>query len=369
MGLTSSAFFVAVCFLAVGMLALAVVDKPRPRRTDLQMLTRAARVVTVSALAVLLCGLALNNQYLFYTSWADLLGSSGHATTHTIGDAAAAQTSRLPGAGLAGQQTPGRLPVLPAPGQRLQRYTVPSPDVGGAAQVLVELPAGYDPANVRTYPVVIGLHGFPSTPDSYVRTGILSAQDRLVSQHLLAPSIVVIPQINVPRSLDTECVDGGPGQPQTGSWLSHDLPRWVVAHFRVRTDRLSWATAGYSYGGWCAASLGLRHPDLFGAAIVFQGYFRPDFGTHYIPTASDLAQYDLVRLESRHPVPLSMWVMTSGQDSLSHPSTAQFLRVARSPTAVTATVLPEGGHRTAVWQPLITPALTWLGRTLPGFHA
>ncbi|SBT38989.1 alpha/beta hydrolase [Micromonospora auratinigra] len=369
MGLTSTAFFTVVCVLAVGMLALAVLDKPRPRRADLQLLTRAARVVGVSALAVLVCGLTLNNQYLFYTSWTDLLGPSDHPTTHRIGDVAAAQPPHLSGTVLAGRQPPGRLPALPAPGQRLQRYTVPSPDVGGTAQVLVELPAGYDPADVRSYPVVVGLHGFPSSPDSYVRTGILSAQDRLVSQHLLGPSIVVIPQINVPRSLDTECVNGGPGQPQIDSWLSNDLPRWIVAHFRVRTDRLSWATVGYSFGGWCAVSLGLRHPGLFGAAVVFQGYFRPDFGTHYIPAASDVAQYDLVRLESRHPVPLSMWVMTSRQDTLSYPSTAQFLRVARSPTAVTATVLPRGGHRNAVWQPLVTSALTWLGSTLPGFHA
>ncbi|MFG3604312.1 alpha/beta hydrolase [Micromonospora chersina] len=369
MALTSPALFVVVCVLAVGVLALAVLDKPHPSRAGLQMLARAARVMAVSALSVLLFGLALNDQYVFYTSWADLLGSSDQATTHTIGDTTAAQTRQLPGKGLTGQQPPTVLPALPAPSQRLQSYAVSSPDIAGPAQVLVELPPNYDPASAHTYPVIIGLHGFPSSPDSYLKTGIVTVQEQLVSKHALAPSIVVIPQINVPRSLDTECVDGGPGQPHVDSWLSHDLPRWIVAHFRVRTDRLSWVTVGYSYGGWCAASLGLRHPDIFGAAIVFQGYFRPDFGPHYVPATSTLAQYDLVRLESRHPVPLSMWTITSRQDSLSYPSTAQFLRGARPPTAVTATVLPHGGHRNAVWQPFIGPALTWLGHTLPGFHA
>ena len=119
----------------------------------------------------------------------------------------------------------------------------------------------------------------------------------LTSQHRMAPSIVVVPRIDTPASLDTECVNGGPGQPQTDTWLAHDLPAWTVNHFRVERKRTSWATVGYSYGAWCAASLAMRHPDVFGAAVVLLGYFRPDFSAAYDPLSTDgLRNYDLVAL-------------------------------------------------------------------------
>jgi enterochelin esterase-like enzyme len=237
-------------------------------------------------------------------------------------------------------------------------------------QVLVYLPVGYDPTAHHTYPVIVGLHGYPSVPRSFVALNFLKSIDTLTAQHRLAPSIVVIPSINTPASLDTECTNGGPGDPQTDTWLSQDLPRWVVSHFRVQTKRTSWATIGYSYGAWCAASLGMRHPDVFGASIVLLGYFRPDFGRYYDPlTPLTSRGYDLIRMEETSPPPISMWVLTSRQDPLSFPSTSKFLSVVRRPTDVTATVLATGGHRLQVWTPYVPQSLAWLGQVMPGFHA
>ena len=185
----------------------------------------------------------------------------------------------------------------------------------------------------------------------------------------MAPTIVVIPRIDTPAGLDTECVNGGPGQPQTDTWLASDVPAWTARHFRVQTRRTSWAAAGYSYGAWCAASLSMRHPDKFGAAIVLLGYFRPDFGTAYDPlTNARLGDYNLVNLARTAPPPLAMWVLTSREDGLSCPTTSKFLSVARPPLDVTATVLAHGGHRDSVLTPFVPAALAWLAQTLPGFR-
>lgn len=366
--LTSPWLLAVVGTLLVVLSVLSILDRPRPRRQALQLLARGGRVLGVAALAVLMFALCPQQPVplLHLVGRRDRLPTQG--VTRTVGKAAAARTTTVPGPGLAGARTPAVLPPLPNPGQRLQSYTLTSPNLSGPAQVLVQLPAGYDPRSARTYPVILGLHGYPSSPSSFLRTEIVSVQDRLTTQHLLAPSIVVIPEINVPRTLDTECVNGGPGHPQVETWLARDVPHWVTQHFRARTDRLSWATIGYSFGGWCAASLGLLHPDVFGAAVIFAGYFRPDFGTSYVPPRSTLSRYDLIRLEQHSPVPLSMWVMTSREDRVSCHSTAQFVQAARAPTAVTSTVLLHGGHRNAVWEPLIPHALTWLSRALPGFR-
>ncbi|QIM21769.1 esterase family protein [Phycicoccus sp. HDW14] len=369
MSLTGRGLVVLVAGLLVVVFVAALLDVPRLRRPLPATAARGAKVLLVGALAVLLSGVVLNDQYLFYVSWGDLVGSTGTGTTTSFGGGAGAASAlaRL-GPGLRRLHPPSSLPPLPQPGRSLQEWTVPSSSLGAAVRVFVELPPGYDPASPRTYPVVVGLHGFPSVPLSYVGAGLPRAEEQQAAAGRIADAIIVVPQVNAPEGYDTECVNAAGGGTQVDTWLGSELPRWVVGHLRVRTDRESWAAVGYSFGGWCAASVTLRHPDVYGAFIDLQGYFRPDFGTTHAPDVPGLSGYDLVRLEQKHPVPVSAWVETSRQDSLSYPSTSAFLRAVRAPTAVRAVVLARGGHRSAVWQPLLPSAFRWLGRTLSGFH-
>lgn len=367
MSLTGGAFVALVSAVLVVVFVAALLDLPRTRRRGPAIVLRGTKIALVGVLAVLVSGIALNDQYLFYTSWGDLLGSTGAVSGTVLGARTVGAGAAVSGPGLAGLTSPRNLPALPQPGRRQQVWTVRSASLGADVQVLVELPPGYDQNATRTYPVVVGLHGFPSVPLSYVREGIVTAEDQQAAAHRIAPAVVVIPQINAPEHDDTECVDAA-GGPRVDTWLSHELPRWVVAHLRVRTDRQDWAAVGYSFGGWCAASVTLRHPDVFGAFVSLQGYFRPDFGTTPAPQVAGLAGYDLVRLESRHPVPVAGWVETSRQDTLSYPSSAAFLHAVRAPTSVTAVVLARGGHRSAVWQPLLPDAFRWLGHALAGFR-
>lgn len=367
--MTSPWLIVIAAGLLGALLVMSVLDRPRPARPAAQVLTRAGRVLGVGGLSVLVSALVLNNQFLFYTSWVDLFGTFSPGTTHVVGSVKAARATKVHGPGFTDLQSPRVLPALVSPHRLHRTYLVNSPALGGSAKIVVELPQGYDQASPRTYPVVIGLHGFPGEPASYARAGLVAGQQQATSDGTLAASIIVMPQISIPEVLDTECVNGGPGQPQADTWLSRDLPKWIVDNFRVRTDRLSWAVAGYSYGGWCSASLAVRHPDVFGAALVFAGYFQPEFGADYVPKGVALGGYDLIAAERRSPVPVSIWVITSHEDSRSYQSTAKFLKYVKSPTNVSATVLAHGGHANSTWQPYIPNAMSWLGRTLPGFHA
>jgi hypothetical protein len=318
-----------------------------------------------------LFGALLNDQYLFYSSWSDLLGSgSPKVESHHGGSRTDVVSAQLHGRGLAGVTQPASLPPLPDPGSRLQSYTVTDPRTGSGGQVLVYLPQGYDPASHRTYPVIEGLHGFPGGPAGFARLNFFTSSDQLTAEHKLAPSIFVVPMIDTPPSLDTECVNGGPGLPQTDTWLSRDIPAWTLQHFRVRPERTWWATLGYSYGAWCAAELSMRHPDVFGGSIVLLGYFRPDFSPYYEPlTPASLRSYDLIHLARSDPPPIAMWVLTSREDPLSYATSSKLLSVARAPLDVTGVVLAHGGHRLAVLTPYVSGALAWLGSTLPGFHA
>jgi len=371
MELTDTSLLVLLGALALVVFVLVVVGLPPWGNHVVRAVIRGGQVVLLNLLVLALAGAALNDQYLFYSSWGDLFGSrSASVQVHHGGTTHEAVAAPVKGPGFQGLTTPTSLPPLPQPGARLQNYTVVDKRSNAEGQVFVYLPANYDPKSPHAYPVIVGLHGFPSGPRGFVRLNFLSTIDTLTAEHRLAPSIVVVPRIDTPAGLDTECVNGGAGQPQTDTWLARDIPSWTARHFRVQRARSSWATFGYSYGGWCAASLSMRHPDVFGAAIVLLGYFRPDFSAAYDPLTTQAERgYDLVTMAHAAPPPVAMWVLTSREDALSYPTTSKFLSVARPPLDVTGTVLAHGGHRDSVFTPYVPAAVAWLGQTLPGFRA
>jgi len=326
-------------------------------------------ILLINGLVVVTTFLLLNNSYVFYTSWSDLLGTSSLQSASQHGRPAADMLRTVSGPSLA-QVAGKRSFQLPDRGRRLQSYTVNDAATPARMHVLVYLPAGYRSNSRRRYPVIIGLHGYPGVPRSFTKLNFLRTADQLTSEHHLAPTIFVMPQINDPDTLDTECVDGPAGSPQTETWLASELPDWVVRHFHVRTDRRSWATLGYSFGGWCAAELAMRHPSIFGAGLVFEGYFELDFGRRYAPiTGAARRPYDLVAIAGDNPPPVGMWVFSSKQDKLSYPTSSRFVSRAKAPLSVSATVVPTGGHRGSVFEPYTARALTWLARNLPGFRA
>jgi S-formylglutathione hydrolase FrmB len=371
MTLTGPLLLILLAVLAVAGFVAVVMGWPRTRRRSHGMLVRGAQVLGIVLVVVVLLGALLNDRYVFYPRWSDLFGAGTPATpSHQGGSIQDVATAPTPGPGLAATVSPATLPPLPDPGARMQKYSVTDPASGKRVPVLVYLPKGYDPASSQTYPVIEGLHGYPGIPQSFKVLNFLSTADQLTAQHRLAPTIFVIPMIDTPMKLDTECVNGGPGQPQVESWLASVVPTWTVQHFRVQTARTSWATVGYSYGGWCAAALAMRHPDVYGGAVVFEGYFRPEFSPGYDPLSPDAKSgFDLVRMAQTAPPPIAMWVMTSREDSESYGTTGPFLTAATSPLDVTSVVVPQGGHSNLVFGRYVSPAFAWLGQTLPGFHA
>jgi hypothetical protein len=271
---------------------------------------------------------------------------------------------------------PATLPPLPAgePGQREFTYKVKGRLSGLTGEVLVDLPASYgDPASRhRRYPVLETFHGYPGTPRQWLDSMALGqVLDTESTAGHVAPALVVAPQIEIPPGRDTECVDGGPGLPAVDTWLTQDVPDWVVRTFRVRTDRAGWATAGLSAGGWCSAMASLLNPGRYGAALVFGGYFGAKFGSAYRPwpPGGPLARrYDLIARVTADPPPVAMWVETSHSDRTSYASTEKFLHVVRSPLAVHLVEFAHAGHSVLLWAGLVPDAVRWLGNEVPGFR-
>jgi enterochelin esterase-like enzyme len=377
--LTSRLFLGLLLLLTLGAAAAVVVLWGRlaaPRVGP--VLGRVASLVVVNLLVLLTVGAMANDTFGFFADWTDLAGafqSAPHASTSSrggeAGAAAAAQVNgdRLP-------PPPAAVPALPpgAPGQRQFTYTVKGRISGLTGRVIVGLPASYRAPSARNqrYPVIETFHGYPGTPvqwlDSMALDDVLDSES--AARHV-APALVVAPQIEIPPGRDTECVDGGPGLPAVDTWLTQDVPDWVVRTFRVRTDRASWAVAGLSAGGWCAAMASLLYPGRYGAALVFGGYFGVKFGKAYQPWPPNSPlrrRYDLVSRVAAAPPPVAMWVETSHSDRTSFASTQKFLRVVRPPLAVHLVEFAHAGHSVLLWSGLVPEAVRWLGSEVPGFR-
>lgn len=395
MGPTSALFIAVACALACLTIAASVVCWQRLTGTGpAGVATRVLTQLLVALTSVLAAATLLNRQYDFYTTWTDV----AHAVTGTVptdgrqahvgavrrgtasGPAGSAGDRRIDRAAdhkYAGLRrvTAARLRLRRNPGRTGQFVIVHVPGLGPGAghgfragRVVVWLPPSYgDPRHAtRTYPVIEAFHGIPGGPRDWARVDHLDQiLARAIGAHALREAIVVMPDF-APAGLDTECVNGG-GIPME-TWLTKDVPRWVISHLRARATPRAWATLGYSAGGWCAAVTGLLHPHRYAADIVLGGYFRPQF-TNWKPFAPGHvpARYDLQRTVARKPPASDVWIQVSTADPTSGPQSRRFVRAAHAPLSVTAFTQHDVGHRVDVYMAVLPRALAWLGSTLPAF--
>ncbi len=385
MSLTGGFFVWLLCLAAAGAFTWSIVAWPRSARPGWRAIARrVGHQLGVIVLVVAALGAILNREYGWYSNWSDLAASlssappadeiqvagavpSDAAAGHLGADPAGTDTDRRP----TGVATLG-LTANPGPDGQYHVFTVPGPISGHTGEVTVWFPADYqNPAQTtHRYPVLEAFHGVPGSPIQLTSTFVNLGRSitEQVAEHHLRDAIVVLPDYT-PQQADTECVNGTGSRPRMEDWLTKDVPAWVDSHIRVDRDRGSWATFGFSAGGWCAAMAAMLHPETYAAAVVLQGYFTPTFERPYVPFPPDGPEaqaYNLVRLAHDAPPRIALWILTSKADPISYGTTRSLLAGARPPLSVTADVLTNGGHRTSVWAPFVPRTLQWLG-TLPGF--
>ena len=132
----------------------------------------------------------------------------------------------------------------------------------------VYLPPQFTPA--RRYPVLYLLHGMPGSPTEYLDgTQLAERADTEIAADRLRPFIAVLPAAGTKRGYNGEWAGQWENRlvDQTIPWVDANLPTIGTAGGRV--------IAGLSAGGYGAIDIALRHPELFGAAESWSGYFVP----------------------------------------------------------------------------------------------
>jgi thimet oligopeptidase len=174
-----------------------------------------------------------------------------------IGEAAVAQEA--PNAKYYQWASPARIAT------RVQQRTFESAAVGSAVSYHIYVPAIYDSATTQRFPVVYWLHGSggggPGLPlvaarlDSAIRAG------------KMPPMLVVFPN----GLLMGMWVDWKSGRVPMETVVIKELIPHIDATFRTIPSREARLIEGFSMGGYGAARLAFKYPDLFGAVSVLAG--------------------------------------------------------------------------------------------------
>jgi S-formylglutathione hydrolase FrmB len=179
--------------------------------------------------------------------------------------------------------SPGTKPWLawkPTGAGRVTRFDFPAPWINGTAttvDVNVYTPPEYDTSGDRLYPV---LYEAPTGLELWNGgTGVIGALDQLIDSGEMPAAIVVFINSSGATFPDSQCADATDKQMWLETFISSDVVTYVDSQFRTIKDPIARGIMGQSAGGFCAAMLLARHPDVFTTSISFSGYFYAGIGS------------------------------------------------------------------------------------------
>jgi len=132
--------------------------------------------------------------------------------------------------------------------------------------VIVFLPPGYQQNTQRRYPVVYALHGYSIGAEQWTHEIHVPQTIEGAFAQGTREMIVVLP--------DSRTVYGGSmysSSVTTGDFerfIAHDVVEYIDAHYRTIPDRRSRGLVGHSMGGYGAARIGMKRPDVFGSLYI-----------------------------------------------------------------------------------------------------
>ncbi len=223
--------------------------------------------------AVMFGVVAVNKYYGYYQTWSAAIADFGGQGAVT-GSPMSTVNSGTQIAQLTKSQNDLRL-------AQEQGYTVRMTVAGKLSHitraVYVYLPPQYfQPAYMHyRFPVVELIHGQPGAPQDWINLlDVNAVLNQLVTQRRAKPVVLVMPDANGAEDISLQCLNQAGGAADL-TYLAQDLPDAIARRLRVTPPGPSWAIAGYSEGGYCAANMALRFPARYGFAGVMSGYFSP----------------------------------------------------------------------------------------------
>jgi enterochelin esterase-like enzyme len=203
---------------------------------------------------------------------------------------------------------------IPSGSGRMVSVNLPAPWVDGLtsfATIEIYLPPGYDSGTER-YPVIYEPHQPLAAWESGVQIGALL--DSVIRSGAFPAEIVVFVGQSGGPYPDSECADSYDGREWFDRYLSLAVPGYIDANYRTIATVAARSLLGFSSGGYCAAAGVTHHPDVFGTALIFSGYFEAGIKTSTTPTAGRPFNDDLA-LEAKASPILAVGRLTAAERS------------------------------------------------------
>jgi len=142
----------------------------------------------------------------------------------------------------------------------------------------VYLPPAYLTGRRPLLPVLILLPGQPGAPRDWINAGkVIVTMDAFAAAHRGLAPVVVIPDPLGAALANPLCMNSRLGNADT--YLSSDVPSWILGHLQVTPNYRYWAVGGFSNGGTCALQLAVFHPSIFPNFLDIAGPAIPSLGS------------------------------------------------------------------------------------------
>jgi S-formylglutathione hydrolase FrmB len=261
-------------------------------------------------------------------------------------------------------------------GKPAPRVDPTAPLTGAEGSYRLLLPPGYPDG--APYPVLYFLHDFFGDSRVLWKSGAAEQIERQMAAGRIAPMIVVAPDGD-----KGYWADSYDGRRRFERWVTDGLRRRIEADLPVAAERSARAVAGISMGGYGAAKLALKHPELYSAAGSLSGALTPLTweGVESAPffirpalkrvfgrsaQANNLADNDLVRLLERpwpSEQPRPRFLLRCGTEDKYRldEAASRFHAALEDAGFESRLVLEAGGHNWRYWRQSAVELVAWHG--------
>lgn len=259
------------------------------------------------------------------------------------------------------QQTPETQPRATSVAElpRFETFGLALPALGVDRSVRVYLPLGYADCKDCRYPVVYFMDGqnvFDAATSYAGEWGADEVLDGLHEKHGLAVIAVAIDHGGEARIQELSVWPNSEFAPAKGEAYLADLigavKPAVDARYRTQTEAATTVIVGSSMGGLMAHAAVMRHPEVFGRALVFSPsyWFSPAIAEETAITPLQPGQRVYIYVGG-----------SEGDDMLSDAEAMAVRWKATLPatSALQFAAAAEAGHNEAAWRTALPEALCW----------
>lgn len=235
--------------------------------------------------------------------------------------------------------------------------TMDGPESGITAEMRAWVPRGYPQPGVE-YNVMLLLPGTPGNASAIAPAiGAPEELQKAIDDGRLAPTILITSDMNFGGRVAT-CADVVGGD-KAETWFVRDVPAAIRANFQVTDDATGWSVVGPSMGAYCAARIGILHPDVYGSAVWLHGIDLP-LEDSFPKTPGVLESQRLSALIADVPRQGNLMFVSSTEDPGTIGDAQAVVDAAPDPSKIYHDMRTSGSHGWVVWVREFPDVVDWL---------